>query len=148
MLEKKYPTIAATQERQGKVKFIYKTQAMVGEDSSQTKGWSVGGKASASLTGESKPDGVGSDGGLGAEASFEYSESTTTNNKWTNTTEEATEGEVPDGVIGSLEGRANGGTYIGYIVKKEDLTSSDGTRRSPVSEVRRIGRAVVTGHPL
>ncbi|UQA92124.1 hypothetical protein [Streptomyces halobius] len=120
VLDKAYPVMQTSAAVMGKAQFSYKTRATVGQDTSQTSGWSVGGKVSVSvgLPGEPSP-----------EANFTYSESTTTNNKWTTMTEQNNTYDVPDGVSGWVEGRANGGWYTGYNVYKLDFTNASGERK-------------------
>ncbi|MEU9119419.1 hypothetical protein AB0C96_06090 [Streptomyces sp. NPDC048506] len=125
VLDKAYPTVQTTAAVMGKAKLTYKTQAMVGQDTSQTSGWSVGGKVSATLV----PPGSTGGTSPGGEVNFSYSESTTTTNKWTSLTEQTTDVDIPDGVSGRLEGRVNGGSYLGYIVYKLDFTNGDGDRK-------------------
>ncbi|KIZ17002.1 hypothetical protein [Streptomyces natalensis] len=125
VLDKAYPVMQTSASVMGKAQFSYKTQATVGQDTSQTSGWSVGGKVSSELTTPGGPGG----GKAGSELNFTYSESTTTTNKWTTMTEQTNTYDVPDGVSGRVEGRANGGWYIGYNVYKLDFTDGDGNRK-------------------
>ncbi|ARF53407.1 hypothetical protein [Streptomyces gilvosporeus] len=125
VLDKAYPTMQTSAAVMGKAQFSYKTQATVGQDTSQTSGWSVGGKVSSELT---TPGGPGGGTG-GTELNFTYSQSTTTTNKWTTMTEQNNTYDVPDGTSGWVEGRANGGQYIGYTVYKLDLTDGNGDRK-------------------
>ena len=125
VLDTKYPTMQTSAAVMGKAQFSYKTQATVGQDTGQTSGWSVGGKVTSQLQTPGGPGG----GTAGTELSFEYSQSTTTTNKWTTMTEQNNTYDVPDGVSGWVEGRANGGKYIGYIVYKLDFTSGNGDRK-------------------
>ncbi|MGD3108637.1 hypothetical protein [Streptomyces sp. YGL11-2] len=125
VLDTKYPTMQTSAAVMGKAQFSYKTQATVGQDTSQTSGWSVGGKVSSELT---TPGGPGGGKG-GTELNFTYSESTTTTNKWTTMTEQNNTYDVPDGVSGWVEGRANGGRYLGYIVYKLDFVDGSGKEK-------------------
>ncbi|MFG2290638.1 hypothetical protein ACGFOU_31730 [Streptomyces sp. NPDC048595] len=134
VLEKKYPTIQSTAEVTGKAKLTYKTQATVGQDKAETKGWSVGGKVSASLVPPGDKGGVSP----GGEVNFTYSESTTTTNKWTSMAEQGVEIDVPEGSVGWLDGRANGGTYIGYIIAKEHLASGGTEKQKLVAIPARV----------
>ncbi|MGY5129349.1 hypothetical protein [Streptomyces nigrescens] len=125
VLDKAYPNMLTGSAVMGKAQFSYKTQATVGQDTSQTSGWSVGGKVTSELTTPGGPGG----GKAGTELNFTYSESTTTTNKWTTMTEQTNTYDVPDGVSGWVEGRANGGWYLGYSVYKLDFTDGDGNRK-------------------
>ncbi len=75
---KGYP-ISGQELQEVKAQFPYKTGATVGQEASETSGWSVGGRGSGKL-------GVG--GEPSPEINFAYSESTTTTNKWTPMTEQ------------------------------------------------------------
>ncbi|WP_438490087.1 hypothetical protein [Streptomyces sp. S186] len=113
VLDQKYPVMQTSSGVMGKASFDYKFGAMIGQDTSQTSGWSVGGKVTSEL---STPGGPGG-GKAGTELNFTYSESTTTN-KWTSMVEQTNKYEVPDGVNGWVEGRANGGRYRGRADEK------------------------------
>lgn len=126
VLDQKYPTVQSTAEVTGKAKLTYKTQATVGRDTSGTKGWSAGGKVSTTI----HPEAPGPD--AGGEFNFSYSESITTTNRWTSMAEQDTEIDVPDGSVGWLDGRANGGWYTGYIVYKINLTPADGEPKQKI----------------
>ncbi|MER6306303.1 hypothetical protein [Streptomyces sp. NPDC001657] len=126
VLDQKYPTVQSTAEVTGRAKLTYRTQATVGRDTSQTKGWSAGGKVSTTF----KPEAPGPD--AGGEFNFSYSESTTTTNRWTSMVEQDTEIDVPDSSVGWLDGRANGGWYTGYIVYKINLTPADGAPKQKI----------------
>ncbi|WP_043265390.1 hypothetical protein [Streptomyces sp. CT34] len=125
VLEQKYPSMHHSVPSMGKTTFDYKFGATVGQDTSQTSGWSAGGKVTSELTTPGGPGG----GKAGTEINFTYSESTTTTNKWTTMTEQTNHYDVPDGVTGYVDGRANGGKYIGYIVYKLDFTDGSGHRK-------------------
>lgn len=125
VLDKAYPAMQTSAAVMGKAQFSYKTQATVGQDNSQTSGWSVGGKVTSQLQTPGGPGG----GTAGTELSFEYSQSTTTTNKWTTMTEQNNTYDVPDGVNGWVEGRANGGWYTGYTVYKLDFVDADGNEK-------------------
>ncbi|WP_369393562.1 hypothetical protein AB5J72_42940 [Streptomyces sp. CG1] len=125
VLDEKYPIMQTSAGVMGKASFDYKFGATVGQDTSQTSGWSVGGKVTSELATPGGPGG----GKAGTELNFTYSESTTTTNKWTTMVEQTNKYEVPDRVNGWVEGRANGGRYIGYIVYKLDFTNANGERR-------------------
>ncbi|MFI1204982.1 hypothetical protein ACH4VR_37120 [Streptomyces sp. NPDC020883] len=125
VLDQKYPTMQTSAGVMGKASFDYKYGATVGQDTSRTSGWSVGGKVTSQLNTPGGPGG----GNAGTELNFTYSESTTTTNKWTTMVEQTNKYEVPDRVNGWVEGRANGGKYIGYIVYKLDFTNASGERR-------------------
>ncbi|KPC65286.1 hypothetical protein [Streptomyces chattanoogensis] len=83
VLDTKYPVVQTSAAVRGKAAFDYKYGATVGQDTSQTSGWSVG--------------------------------------------------EVPDRVNGWVEGRANGGEYLGYIVYKLDFTDGSGNRKQKMA---------------
>ncbi|WKX69358.1 hypothetical protein [Streptomyces sp. XD-27] len=121
VLDTAYPKMLGGSAVMGKAQFDYTTQATVGQDTSQTSGWSVGGKVSSELT-------EGADK-AGTELNFTYSESTTTTNKWTTMTQQTNKYDVPDGVSGWVEGRANGGWYIGYTVYKLDFVDGNGNEK-------------------
>ncbi|AJT63101.2 hypothetical protein T261_1415 [Streptomyces lydicus] len=125
VLDTKYPVMQTSAGVMGKASFDYKYGATVGQDTSQTSGWSVGGKVTSQLNTPGGPGG----GNAGTELNFTYSESTTTTNKWTTMVEQTNKYEVPDRVNGWVEGRANGGKYIGYIVYKLDFTDGSGNRK-------------------
>ncbi|MGW1055845.1 hypothetical protein ACWD4N_27715 [Streptomyces sp. NPDC002586] len=125
VLDEKYPIMQTSAGVMGKASFDYKYGATVGQDTSQTSGWSVGGKVTSQLNTPGGPGG----GNAGTELNFTYSESTTTTNKWTTMVEQTNKYEVPDRVNGWVEGRANGGKYIGYIVYKLDFTDGSGNRK-------------------
>ncbi|MEV0375864.1 hypothetical protein AB0I10_40115 [Streptomyces sp. NPDC050636] len=120
VLDKAYPVMQTSSSVMGKAQFSYKTGATVGQDTSRTSGWSVGGKVSGSL---------GLPGNPSPEINFTYSESTTTTNKWTTMTEQNNTYDVPDGVSGWVEGRANGGWYTGYHVYKLDFVDGNGDEK-------------------
>lgn len=124
-LETSYPMMQSSDAQMGKQEFSYKTSAMVGEDTSQTQGWSIGGNVTAQMEISGGPV----SGGSGREINFSYSQSTTTTNKWTNTVEQNRKVDIPDGVLGRLESRANAGKYLGYIVYKLDFTNGNGEQK-------------------
>ncbi|GGX09847.1 hypothetical protein [Streptomyces noursei] len=125
VLDKAYPKMLGSSAVMGKAQFDYTTQATVGQDTSQTSGWSVGGKVSSELTTPGGPGG----GKAGSELNFTYSESTTTTNKWTTMTQQTNKYDVPNGISGWVEGRANGGWYLGYIVYKLDFADGKGNEK-------------------
>ncbi|UQA92083.1 hypothetical protein [Streptomyces halobius] len=125
VLDEKYPVMQSSTKVMGKGEFSYTTQATIGQDSSMTSGWSVGGKVTAELTTPGTPGG----GKAGTELNFTYSESTTTTNKWTNLIRQTNTYQVPDRVNGWVQGRAIGGKYIGYVVYKLDFTNADNNRK-------------------
>lgn len=124
-LETPYPRMNSTDPQMGKADFSYKTSAMVGQDTSKTTGWSIGGNISSHMEITAGP----ASGGSGREANFSYSQSTTTTNKWTNTVDQSRNVSIPDGVLGRIESRANAGQYLGYIVYKLDFSPADGERK-------------------
>ncbi|KPI14844.1 hypothetical protein OV450_8239 [Actinobacteria bacterium OV450] len=125
VLDTAYPVMQTSAAVMGKAQFSYKTGATVGQDTTQTSGWSIGGKVTSEL---STPGGPGG-GKAGTELNFTYSQSTSTTNRWTTMTEQTNTYDVPDGTSGWIEGRANGGTYSGYIVYKLDFVNAGGEER-------------------
>ncbi|MYT28119.1 MULTISPECIES: hypothetical protein [unclassified Streptomyces] len=124
-LETPYPRMQSSDAQMGKQDFSYKTSAMVGQDTSKTQGWSIGGNVTSHLDITAGPV----SGGTGREINFSYSQSTTTTNKWTNTVDQDRKVSIPDGVLGRIESRANAGEYLGYIVYKLDFTNGNGERK-------------------
>ncbi|MFD5514028.1 hypothetical protein ACFWIB_40940 [Streptomyces sp. NPDC127051] len=125
VLDKAYPVMLTSAAVMGRAQFSYKTGATVGQDTTQTSGWSIGGKVTSEL---STPGGPGG-GKAGTELNFTYSQSTSTTNRWTTMTEQNNTYDVPDNATGWVEGRANGGTYTGYIVYKLDFVGAGGDER-------------------
>jgi hypothetical protein len=114
-IDQKYPVMVTTDRVPGGTKLTYVTEASVGAEDKEVKGWKVGGKLTINAYPENK--------GPAGEVSGEYNQSTETTKKWMSLARSQREFTVPDGVEGgTFQAHANAGWYIGYIVQKIDNT--------------------------
>lgn len=114
-IDKKYPVLLTTDRAPGGTHLTYVTEASIGTEEKEVKGWKVGGK----LTINASPDNKG----IALEGGGEYNQSTETTKKWTNMSQLRRDFAVPEGMAGAtFQAHANAGWYTGYIVQKIDNT--------------------------
>lgn len=120
-IDQKYPVMVTTDRVPGATKLTYITEASVGTEEKEVKGWKVGGKLTISASPDNK--------GPAIEGGGEYNQSTETTKKWMNLARSQREFTVPDGVEGgTFQAHANAGWYTGYIVQKIDDIGGKGEK--------------------
>ncbi|MEU8912726.1 hypothetical protein [Streptomyces nigrescens] len=114
-IDQRYPVMVTTDRVPGGTKLTYVTEASIGTEEKEVKGWKAGGKLTINLSPDNK--------GAALEGGGEYNQSTETTKKWASMAQQRREFTVPEGVAGgTFQAHANAGWYTGYIVQKIDNT--------------------------
>ncbi|MEU8780694.1 hypothetical protein [Streptomyces sp. NPDC048637] len=139
-LDEAHPSATVSAQVTGDADFEFKTQTTVAREEGKTSGWSIGGKVSGKGSAEGTPGGEGA-----PEFNFSYTESTTTVNKWQQLTEGTVKMKIPKGKTGWVDGRMNGGWYIGYIVHLVNVVDQGG--KNPRQKMTLIPARVMIQSP-